>query len=72
MSNYNKHMRKHIGHRIEIMSFVQDNVIIYCGDCGEILVDYCQGRCTSNTLLETAVQRKFDELSTLVKGVLND
>lgn len=72
MSNYNKHMRKHIGHRIEVMSFAGDNVIIYCGSCAEILVDYCQGKCKSNTALERAVERKFDELSTLVKGLLNE
>jgi len=70
MSDYNQHLKKHVGHKLQIMDWAGGSVVIYCSECTVPVVDQCRGKCRDNEFLEQAIGRKFIELSSLVDKVL--
>lgn len=70
MTDYNAHIKRHLGHELKVMEWAGRSTIIYCHECGVPVVDWCQGKCRDAEFLEQAIQRKFIELSGLVERVL--
>ena len=47
-TDYND-LSRHIGHKVEVVSYAEVNVAIECEDCSEVLLDFDKSECEIHT-----------------------